>query len=990
MTSWTDPGWKETRRPPGSPERAGVSILAADMGELARELRGRIEGDVRFDRATRILYSNDASIYQIEPTGVVIPRHAADVAETLRACSAAGAPVLPRGGGTSLAGQAVGEALVMDLSVHFRSVLEVNREEMWARVQPGVVQDAFGAALAPYGLRFGPETSTSNRANLGGMIGNNSAGARSLVYGKTVDNVLDATVVLPDGRLERLGWMRWDDMRRRVREGGPLARLLREVLALREEYSGEIRARFPRIPRRVSGYNLDVLLDPDGVNLAHLVVGSEGTLATVVEARVRLHRMPPAVGLAVLHFDSLLPALEAGVVALDLGPTAVELVDSMVLRLARESLEYSRRLGFVEGEPGALILVEFAGESRGEVASRLDRLERRLGGRGAPLLRMLDPADQKNVWQVRKAALPLLLSLPGDKKPIAFVEDTAVEPARLPEFIDRFEEILAGRDTEGSFYAHAGAGCLHIRPLINLKDPAEIRKMDALAREVCDLVLDFGGSMSGEHGDGLARSHFNERVFGPKVYEAFRRLKTAFDPAGIMNPGKVVNAPPMSENLRYGERYRAVELPVVFPYPRENGFAGAVELCNGAGVCRKELAGTMCPSFMATREEEHSTRGRANLLRALLDGRLAPTRASEDRVREALDLCLSCKACKAECPSGVDMARLKSDFLHRYYRRRLRPLADFVFGAPEVLARWGSRLGPLGGWLGRRGVTGALLARAAGFDRRRSLPELARRPFRRWFREHAAASEPASPRAEVALFADTFTNYFEPQIGIAACRVFWALGYRVVLPPEVCCGRPAVSRGLLGRARRLARRSVRALGGLAEAGTPVVGLEPSCLLGFRDEIPELVPEADRPAARRLAEASLLFDEFLQRDREALGRLLGGRGEGSHTLAHGHCHQKAFCGAGPLAALLGTTGARITVADSGCCGMAGSFGYTADHYELSLAIGERRLLPAVRNLPPGDTVVASGTSCRHQLLDAARREALHPAEYIAQNLPANLR
>ena len=554
MTSWADPGWKETRRPPGSPERAGVSILAADMGELARELRGRIEGDVRFDRATRILYSNDASIYQIEPTGVVIPRHAADVAETLRACSAAGAPVLPRGGGTSLAGQAVGEALVMDLSVHFRSVLEVNREEMWARVQPGVVQDAFGAALAPYGLRFGPETSTSNRANLGGMIGNNSAGARSLVYGKTVDNVLDATVVLPDGRLERLGWMRWDDMRRRVREGGPLARLLREVLALREEYGGEIRARFPRIPRRVSGYNLDVLLDPDGVNLAHLVVGSEGTLATVVEARVRLHRMPPAVGLAVLHFDSLLPALEAGVVALDLGPTAVELVDSMVLRLARESLEYSRRLGFVEGEPGALILVEFAGESRGEVASRLDRLERRLGGRGAPLLRMLDPADQKNVWQVRKAALPLLLSLPGDKKPIAFVEDTAVEPARLPEFIDRFEEILAGRDTEGSFYAHAGAGCLHIRPLINLKDPAEIRKMDALAREVCDLVLDFGGSMSGEHGDGLARSHFNERVFGPRVYEAFRRLKTAFDPAGIMNPGKVVNAPPMSENLRYGER----------------------------------------------------------------------------------------------------------------------------------------------------------------------------------------------------------------------------------------------------------------------------------------------------------------------------------------------------------------------------------------------------------------------------------------------------
>ena len=509
--------------------------------------------------------------------------------------------------------------------------------------------------------------------------------------------------------------------------------------------------------------------------------------------------------------------------------------------------------------------------------------------------------------------------------------------------------------------------------------------MDTLAREVCDLVLDFGGSMSGEHGDGLARSHFNERVFGPRVYEAFRRLKAAFDPAGIMNPGKVVDAPAMTENLRYGEGYRAAELPVVFPYRRENGFAGAVELCNGAGVCRKELAGTMCPSFMATREEEHSTRGRANLLRALLDGRLEPTRESEERVRAALDLCLSCKACKAECPSGVDMARLKADFLHRYYRNRRRPLADLLFGAPDALARWASRCGPFPGWLERRGWTAALVSRVAGLDRRRSLPGLARQPFTRWFPDAAAASQPEAPRGEVALFPDTFTNWFEPQIGIAACRVLWALGYRVTLAPAVCCGRPAISRGLLGRARRLARRSVRALGGLAAAGTPIVGLEPSCLLGFRDEIPELVPEAARPAARRIAEHTLLFDEFLSRDREALARLSAGRGGGSHVLAHGHCHQKAFCGTGPLAALLGTTGARITVADSGCCGMAGSFGYTADHYELSLAIGERRLLPAVRQLPGEDAVVASGTSCRHQLLDTTKRQALHPAEYIAQFL-----
>ncbi len=955
------------------------------MGELARELASRIEGDVRFDRASRILYSNDASIYQIEPLGVVIPRHTADVAEAIRVAAEAGAPVLPRGGGTSLAGQAVGEAVVLDLSVHFRSVLEINREEQWARVQPGVVQDAFGAAIAPHGFRFGPETSTSNRANLGGMIGNNSAGARSLVYGKTVDNVIDATVVLPDGSCERLSWLSWEDIRRRARGNGSLAPLLRELLALRDEYSDEIRERFPRIPRRVSGYNLDVLLDPAGVNLAHLVVGSEGTLGTVVEARVKLHRLPIAVGLAVLHFDGLLPALEAGVVALDLRPTAVELVDRMVLELARESLEYSRRLHFVEGEPGALILVEFAGSSRGEVASKLADLERRLGKRGRPHLRMLDPADQNNVWAVRKAALPLLLSLPGDKKPIAFVEDTAVEPSRLPEFIRGFEDILSGRDTEGSFYAHAGAGCLHIRPLINLKDPAEIRKMDTLAQEVCDLVLDFGGAMSGEHGDGLARSHFNEKVFGPRVYQAFRRLKAAFDPAGIMNPGKVVDAPAMTDNLRYGEGYRAEELPVVYPYKRHGGFAGAVELCNGAGVCRKELVGTMCPSFMATKEEEHSTRGRANLLRALLDGRLPPERESEDRVLGALDLCLACKACKAECPSGVDMARLKSDFLHRYYRDRKRPLADRLFGAPDVLARWGSRFGPLTRWAERRGWAASLLSRTIGFDRRRSLPKLARQSFVRWFRGVEAASQPQSPRGEVALFPDTFTNYFEPQIGIAACRVLWALGYRVVLAPAVCCGRPAISRGLLDRARRLARESVRALGGIAGEGTAIVGLEPSCLFSFRDEIPDLVPEADRPAAEGVAKRAVLFDEFLGDHREELSRLTGGRAEGSHVLAHGHCHQKTFCGTGPLAGLLSTTGAQVTVADSGCCGMAGSFGYTSDHYELSLAIGERRLFPAVRNLATEDALVAAGTSCRHQVLDATNRYAIHPAEYIAQYL-----
>ncbi len=949
------------------------------MNELARDLAARIEGDVRFDRATRILYANDASMYQIEPLGVVFPRHAGDVVEAVRVAADAGAPVLPRGGGTSLAGQAVGEAVILDLSQHFRDVPEINREEFEARVQPGVVQDAFAAELARSGLRFGPETSTSNRANLGGMIGNNSAGARSLVYGKTVENVIDVTAVLSDGSLERLGWMGWDEVRRRAAgDGGVVGRVLREILELRETLADDIRAKFPRIPRRVSGYNLDLLLDPDGVNLAHLIVGSEGTLGTVVEASVRLHPLPPSVGLAVLHFDALLPALEAGVVALECGPTAVELVDRMVLELARDSLEYARRLHFVEGQPGALILVEFAGETPGEVEAKFDRLARKLGRRGQPMRRMLDPAEQANVWKVRKAALPLLLSLPGDRKPIAFVEDTAVEPDRLPEFIRRFEEILEGRGTEGTFYAHAGAGCLHIRPLVNLKDPGEIRMMERIADEICDLVLEFGGAMSGEHGDGLARSHFSRKIFGDRVYEGFRRLKAAFDPLGIMNPGKVVDAPAMAENLRYGEGYRTIELPTAFPYPREGGFARAVELCNGAGVCRKVRAGTMCPSFMATREEEHSTRGRANLMRAMLDGRLAPEAEAEDRVRDALDLCLSCKACKAECPSGVDMARLKSDFLHHYHRTRRRSLADRVFGAPDALARLAGAFGPLS-----RSLGGSRLARwLLDVHPERSVPPLARETFVAWFGRNRRSLEPERPRGEAAIFPDTFTNFFEPGVGIAAARVLAALGYRVALAPARCCGRPAISRGQLDRARKLAGRSVAALAPIAQAGVPIIGLEPSCLLGFRDEIPELVPT---DAAASVAKATQLFDEFLERDRDAAAETFGSRAADRPVTAHAHCHQKAFCGSGPLEGALRASGAPVTALDSGCCGMAGSFGYTRDHFDLSRDIGERALLPVARKLGPSEALVATGTSCRHQLLDLAGVRAEHPAEYLARLL-----
>ncbi len=937
---------------------------------LAEELRGRIDGEVRFDQYTRTLYSTDASIYQIEPIGVVIPRHVGDVEEAVRLASREGVPILPRGGGTSLAGQAVGEAVILDFSKYMRHVIEVSPEEGWASVQPGVVHDVLGAHLKPYGLRFGPETATSNRANIGGMVGNNSAGARSLIYGKTVENTLEIRTVLSDGTQATFGPVDRSDLPSKLEGDSLEASIYRQALTLAENHRDEIDRRYPKIPRRVSGYNLDELLDPNTVNLAKLVVGSEGTLATVVEAKLKLVPLPPAVGLAVLHFDGLLPALETGTEILELAPSAVELVDEMVMDLARKSLEYSRRMHFVQGAPKALIIVEFSGESEKEVHAKLDLLEKRIGPSAKPMVRVLDAAGQANVWKVRKAALPLLLGLPGDHKPIAFVEDTAVSPERVPEFIRRFEEILGSHDTIGSFYAHAGAGCLHIRPLVNLKDKAEVTKMTTIAEEVFDLVIEFGGSMSGEHGDGLARSHFNERLFGEEIYGAFKRLKAAFDPKGIMNPGKVVDAPAMDEMLRYGEAYRVREPATVFPYATEGGFARAVELCNGAGVCRKNLEGTMCPSFMVTHDEEHSTRGRANALRAVLDGRVPPEDMTSERLHEVMDLCISCKGCKAECPSNVDMARLKSEFLSLYHREHGYSLRERLFSRPDAAGRVGVATAPIANWLISQNWFRSLLENVAGIDRRRSLPRFAERTFESWFAKRGA--KPPTGK-KVVLFHDTFMNYHEPDIGKAAVAVLEASGFEVVLAKKVCCGRPAISKGMLERARELARQNVAALSGFAREGVPIVGLEPSCILTFRDEVPDLVPGED---AQAVAEQSVLLEELE-------GLELTFPNPSSSVLVHGHCHLKALVGTEPLSVFLNKMSSHVSFVDSGCCGMAGSFGYEREHFDVSLEMAERRLLPAVRDAAEETVVVASGTSCRHQIADATGRHALHPAQLAAR-------
>ncbi|MDR7483658.1 MAG: FAD-linked oxidase C-terminal domain-containing protein [Armatimonadota bacterium] len=978
-----------------------MSVAAPERLErLTRHLAAAVRGEVRFDQISCTLYSTDASIYQILPLGVVIPRDAEDVAATLRLCAEEGVPVLPRGAGTSLAGQAIGRAVVIDCSKYMDRIVAVDPGMGLARVQPGVVQDHLNAALAPHRLRLGPDTATSNRATLGGMIGNNSAGARSIVYGKMVDHVVGLRVLLWDGTELTTGPLDDAALAAKRQEPSREGDLYRTVLDVVETHGDEIARRYPPLLRRVAGYNLPELRQRP-FNLSQLLVGAEGTLGIVTEATVRIVPRPQHAVVGVVHFHDLFEALEATPVILPHGPSAVELIDRQVLEMTRAQLEYARRMTFVQGDPAALLVVEFSGDHPGEVRARLDATERALrqAGAGYAVVRAEDLPAQDNIWQIRKAGQGLLQGVKGDAKPIAFVEDTAVPPERLAPYIRRLQEILLRHGVRAAVYAHASVGCLHVRPYINLKDAAQIAAMRAIAEEVGELVIEFGGAFSGEHGDGLVRSWFLERYYGPIIYGAFRRLKQAFDPHALLNPGKIVDAPPMTENLRYGPSYRTLALRTRFDWSRDGGLAGAVEMCSGVGACRKTTDGTMCPAYMVTREERHSTRGRANLLRAVLSGALPPEELTGPRLYEALDLCLECKGCKAECPANVDMAKLKAEFLARYHETHGVPLRARLFADIHRLSRAGAALAPLSTWLAQSAPARWALERLAGVDRRRPLPPFARPTFDAWWRRHAGArgsrraAATAAPRPPVVLFADTFLRFSYPEVGRAAVRVLEHLGYDVRVPPVACCGRPMISKGLLDRAAAQARENVRRLVPYARAGVPIVGCEPSCLLTFRDEAPDLLPGED---AQTVARAALLLDEFLSRHVQAHGWPASGAaartpapvagGAPRRVLLHGHCHQKALVGLQAAVGVLRAAGCEVEVVDAGCCGMAGSFGFEREHYDLSLAIGERRLLPAVRRQPPEVAIVAMGVSCRQQIVHGTGRRATHLAEVLAAMLP----
>ena len=963
---------------------------------IDRDLESLVGGSVRFGRHDRMLYATDASIYQVEPVGVVAPDTIDAAEKVVRYCADHGLAVLPRGAGSSLAGQTVADAIVIDFSPWCHHIGDIDPAAGTVEVEPGVVLDQLNRTAAAHGLMFGPDVASSTHATLGGMIGNNSAGAHSILYGRTVEHVEGLEVVLADGT--RLAFAKGA-----AEHDERVAELTRRVADVVGPLGDEIHRRYPKTLRRVNGYNLDLIVDQlqrcsrgrfDEVNLAHLFCGSEGTLGVTVRARLRLVQAPRARALALVAMPNVEAALEAVRIILDTKPAAVELIDDVIIDLARDNAEYRRCVDLLpsagRASPGAVLYVEYFGESRAEVDERLDDLEGRLPGKS--ISRHLTAEAMEAAWKLRKAGEPLLHTIPGDRKPLTFIEDTAVEPRDLPAFVREFREIVAGHGTSASCYAHASVGCLHIRPLIRLRDSGDRAAMEAIAEEVTDLVKRYGGALSGEHGDGRARSHLLRRFYGDAVCDAFGRIKAVFDPDNRMNPGNIIEARPMTEALRVQPREIPVEVPDVrtfYRYDREHGFGHAVEMCNGAGVCRKSVGGTMCPSYRALGDERHAPRGRGNALRLAITGQFSVDSTSpawnDPETIGTLDLCLSCKACKTECPSSVDVAKLKAEYTAQGYAAGGGiPLRARVFGNVRGLYRLGSAAPGLAA-IGRFGPVARLLERSLGLDRRRSLPAFGPSLYRWYGRRSAAGNAPGAGPA-VVLFPDCFSVYGEPHVGRAAVGLLEELGYRVILPKLGCCGRALLSQGMLAEAQKVCRATAEGLLRCVKANDAigVVACEPGCLSAVTDDWLELDMGVDRERLRELAACSRLVEQFVHEHWEkhpSRPRPAPAPDE-SLVLLHGHCHQKALWGVASSGDLLRRLlGDRLRVLDTGCCGMAGSFGMTSDHYELSMAIGELDLFGAVRAEPEA-TVVAPGASCRHQVLDGTGREAVHPVEVAA--------
>jgi len=976
-------------------------MAARLMPGLERRLKAEVEGDVLFDRFSRGRYATDASQYQMMPLGVVVPRTLADAARAIALARAEGASILPRGGGTSQCGQTVNESLVIDCSKSLNRIVELDAADHRCVVEPGIVLDDLNRALKPHGLWFAVDISTASRATIGGMAGNNSCGGRSLRYGTMRDNVRSIDAVLADGTPAHFGPVGGDLSA--ISTSSPLQPLARDLLALGAREAGEIEARFPKVQRRVGGYNLDALAPgKNDANLAHILVGSEGTLAFTTKVELKLWPLLGRRAVGACHFASFHAAMDAARHIVKLGPIAVELVDRTMIELASAIAMFRPTIeAFVRGEPDAILLVEFGEDDQEENIRRLKRLEQLMGDLGfgwdksgkhqGGVVEVLDPALQGAITELRTAGLNIMMSMKEEGKPVSFVEDCAVPLEHLADYTQRLTAIFEKHGTRGTWYAHASVGCLHVRPVLNLRLEKDVNAMRAIAEEAFATVRAYKGSHSGEHGDGILRSEFHAKMFGPELVRAFEEVKDRFDPHGLFNPGKIVRAPKFDDRrlFRYPPGYRAEEMRTALDWSAYagagGGFQGAVEMCNNNGACRKETGGVMCPSYRVTHDERDVTRGRANSLRLAITGQLGPDAFASDEMMETLKLCVSCKGCRRECPTGVDMARMKIEVLAARAEESGLSLHDRLIGYLPRYAPFAAKLPWLFNLRDRLPGAAKLSETLTGFSARRSLP--------RWRRDiFVEPGDGENNGKEVVLFADTFNRYFERENLDAAHAVLAAAGYRVHMPKQagssrpLCCGRTFLSVGKVDEARREAERSVAELLPYVARGMSVVGLEPSCILGFRDEIPALLKS---DAARRLADHALIFEEFLMREKKENHLDLALAPIGGRALVHGHCHQKAFGAFGAVTDTLKLVpGLAVEPVESSCCGMAGAFGYGADTADVSLAMGELSLLPAVRNAPSDTLIVADGTSCRHQIKDGTGRQALHVARVLAQSVVAS--
>jgi FAD/FMN-containing dehydrogenase/Fe-S oxidoreductase len=954
-------------------------LSPADARSLEDQLRRRIAGEVHFGAGSRALYATDASNYRQVPIGVVVPRTSEDVIETVRICHERAVPILPRGGGTSLAGQCCNTAIVVDMSRHLRTIVQIDPDRRTARVQPGVVLDELQHAAKPYGLMYGPDPATHAWCTLGGMIGNNSCGVHSLVGGLTADGVAELDVLTADGVRLRVGPTPEEALEMFAREPGRRGEIYARLRSLRDQYAAEIRTRYPRIPRRVSGYELDALLPELDFNVARALVGSEGTCVTILEATVHLINAPRARALLVLGYPDIYAAADAVTDVLSAQPIGLEAVDEVIVANLKKKAKLSQEIALLpDGE--AWLLVEFGADSIADARGAADGLGARLSQRWrGPTSRVFtDAREMAKVWLVRESGLGATAFVPGETATWEGWEDAAVAPEHLGRYLRDFRRLLARYGYRGSLYGHFGQGCVHTRTNFDFDTTEGIARYRAFIEEAADLVVTYGGSLSGEHGDGQSRAALLPKMFGPHLVNAFREFKQIWDPGGLMNPGKVVDSYAPTDNLRL-PGYRPAAVKTFFPLVVEGGIARAASRCVGVGKCRKSDEGTMCPSYMVTRDERHSTRGRAHLLFEMLRGETITDGWESDDVKHALDLCLACKACKSECPVSVDMATYKAEFLAHHYARRSRPLRAMLFGHIDWWAAIASRVPRLVNLFGSVRPLAGPLQSAVGIAPDRRLPRFAPETFQRWMQVHP----PRSEGRPVILWSDTFTNYFHPEVGRAAVHVLERLGYYVSVPPQTCCGRPLYDFGLLESAREYLDDVFISLADAVTNGTPVVVLEPSCFSVFRDEARTL--SGDRPIAAAIGEQVVLFDDFVrshfeQGDLPSLSR---------NALVHLHCHEQALAGRDAAAGTFAAARLNARIVDAGCCGMAGSFGFDKRHYGVSMDVGERVLLPAIREAPAETLIVANGFSCREQIRHGTGRRAHHFAEVVSQALGAPL-